>query len=212
MKGAKDIKEPFNRFANKYTSSYIKKGKIQMKKHENLWRKVVALLLCLALASTIAACGGTEPEEDLYNSDNSSGNATSPGTDDDDSVVVIPSGNDQGTDGNGGNSGVGGNSEEQQAFLNSVPKELAGSKVEILVWYKALDSQVAKMQRFEDATGIDIEFVYADEANYLNKLASMKASGNAPEIACIRPSDYPLSILQDAITICSDFGAQKNKV
>ena len=168
-----------------------------MKKHENLWRKVVALLLCLALASTIVACGGTEPEDDLYNSDNSSGNATSPGTDDDDSVVVIPSGNDQGTDGNGGNSGVGGNSEEQQAFLNSVPKELAGSKVEILVWYKTLDSQEAKMQRFEDATGIKVDFVYADDENYLNKLVSLKAAGNAPEIACIRPAHYPLSILQN---------------
>ena len=136
-----------------------------MKKHENLWRKAVALLLCLVLASTMVACGGTEPDEDLYNSGN--GNTTSTATPDDDSVVVIPGGNGEGTgNGNGGNSGTEGNSEEQQAFLNSVPKELAGSKVEILVWYKALDSQIAKMQRFEDATGIKVEFVYADDENY----------------------------------------------
>jgi multiple sugar transport system substrate-binding protein len=123
------------------------------------------------------------------------------GDDDDDDVIITPGGNT----GNGNAAdhddnkvpGVQEDVEGQKSFLESVPKNLAGAKVEILVWYKPLDSQVAKMQRFEDATGIDIEFVYADEANYLNKLASMKASGNAPEIACIRPSDYPLSILQD---------------
>ena len=93
--------------------------------------------------------------------------------------------------------GVQEDTEGAKTFLESVPKNLAGSKVEILVWYKALDWMIEKMQRFEDATGIDVEFVYADETNYLNKLASMKASGNAPEIACIRPNNYPLSIMQD---------------
>ncbi len=168
-----------------------------MKKHENLWRKVLAVLLCLAMVSALAACGGTS-EEDLYNTgdQNNSGNGATAGTDDD-SVVVIPGGNGQGTDGEGGNSGTAGNSEEQQKFLDSVPEELSGSKVEILVWYKPLASQEAKMKRFEDATGIQVKFVYADDENYLNKLASMKAAGNAPEIACIRPAHYPLSILQN---------------
>jgi hypothetical protein len=82
----------------KHDLSYVKKGKIQMKKHENLWRKVVALLLCLVMASAMAACGGTEPDEDLYNAGN--GNTASTGTLDDDSVVVIPGGNGEGT-GNG---------------------------------------------------------------------------------------------------------------
>ena len=165
-----------------------------MKKHETLWRKVIALLLCLALAGTIVACGDTEPEEDLYNSETE--NVTATEGVDDDSVVIIPDADTEG-EGNGEGSGFAGNADDQEAFLNSVPEELAGSKVEILVWYKTLDSQVAKMQRFEDATGIDVEFVYADDENYLNKLASMKAAGNAPEIACIRPAHYPLSILQN---------------
>ena len=83
------MKEPFNRFANMHDLSYVKKGKIQMKKHENLWRKAVALLLCLVMASTIVACGGKAPEEDLYNS-NPTGSTVPTGKDDDDSVVVIP--------------------------------------------------------------------------------------------------------------------------
>ena len=158
-------------------------------------KKAIALMLCLAMASTFVACGTTAPEEDLYQTEPSapSENTQTPGDED---IVVIPGGDNEG-EGEGESSVGEGNSAEQQAFLDSVPEDLAGSKVEILVWYKALDSQVAKMQRFEDATGIDVEFVYADETNYLNKLASMKAAGNAPEIACIRAGDYPLSILQD---------------
>ncbi len=201
-----------------------------MKNYENLLHKVVALLLCLVMATTLVACGNDpKPTEDLYNpvttapsettKPSGTDETTEPtylvgdddggefGDDDDDSVIIIPGGN-AGTGTGTGNGNAADHDDNkvpaveedvqgQKSFLESVPKELAGSKVEILVWYKALDSQVAKMQRFEDATGIDIEFVYADDANYLNKLASLKASGNAPEIACIRPDHYPLSILQD---------------
>ena len=175
-----------------------------MRKNENLLRRVIAMLLCLVMATMLVACGDPETEEDLYGSDATTPSETNEPkeTTDDDSVVIIPDDNAA----EGGNAvdhddgkvaGVEVDTEEQKAFLASVPEELAGSRVEILVWYKTLDSQIAKMQRFEDATGIDVEFVYADDENYLNKLASMKAAGNAPEIACIRPGHYPLSILQN---------------
>ena len=174
-----------------------------MRKYETLLRKTIALLLCLAMATMIAACGAAEPEEDLYNSEAAVPTENMEAAEsDDDSVVIITDG-EGAESGNAANhddgkvSGIEADTEEQKAFLASVPEDLAGSKVEILVWYKTLDSQIAKMQRFEDATGIDVEFVYADDENYLNKLASMKAAGNAPEIACIRPGHYPLSILQN---------------
>lgn len=197
-----------------------------MKKYENLLYKVIALLLCLVMATALVACeGDTDPTVDLYNPESSAPSSTPSepdyivgdddgdefGDDDDDSVTIIPGGSGSGS-GSGSAAdhddnkvpGVQEDTEGQKSFLESVPKDLAGSKVEILVWYKTLDSQVAKMQRFEDATGIDVEFIYADDANYLNKLASLKASGNAPEIACIRPDHYPLSILQDYFMALTD--------
>lgn len=146
--------------------------------------------------------GKDDPTQPSYNIGNDDDNEF--GDDDDDFVVVNPGGN--GGNGNGGGNAadhddgkvpaVKADEEGQKSFLESVPKELAGSKVEILVWYKVLNWQKAKMERFTEATGIEVEFVYADEENYLNKLVSMQASGNAPEIACVRPGDYPLAIMQ----------------
>ena len=199
-----------------------------MKKHANLFRRTVALLLCLMMLVSFAACG-EDPDAgaDLYNpgttetkptEGDSDKENTKPtyqvgddtddefGDDDDDYIQIDPTGTGSGSGNGNGNAadhddnkvpGVQEDAEGAKSFLESVPANLKGSKVEILVWYKVLDWMEAKMQRFEDATGIDVEFVYADETNYLNKLASMKASGNAPEIACIRPNNYPLSILQD---------------
>lgn len=197
-----------------------------MKKYVKLLQNVVAMLLCVMMVVSLVACSGDQNSDvDLYNpgttestktTEDSTDENSKPtyqvgddtddefGDDDDDYIEIQPTGNGSGS-GNGNAAdhddnkvpGVQEDAEGAKSFLESVPKNLAGSKVEILVWYKVLDWMVDKMQRFEDATGIDVEFVYADETNYLNKLASMKASGNAPEIACIRPNNYPLSILQD---------------
>ena len=131
------------------------------------------------------------------------GNEKGDGANDDDDVVTV-------TTSSSGNSGYTQEyddglkqkteiDEDKKAdFLSSVPAKFKDGKTEvtILIWWKVFDYELAKMKRFTDKTGIKVKFVYAAD-NYMQKLASYKAQGNAIDIACITPENFPSAIIQN---------------
>lgn len=86
---------------------------------------------------------------------------------------------------------------DKSDFLLSVPKKYSGQEVSILTWWEPFDYEVKKMERFTEATGIKVKFVYADNASYMQKLSSLKLQKNSPDIACIQAGQYPGAIIQD---------------
>ena len=87
--------------------------------------------------------------------------------------------------------------DDKSDFLLSVPKKYSGQEVSILTWWEPFDYEVKKMERFTEATGIKVKFVYADNASYMQKLSSLKLQKNSPDIACIQAGQYPGAIIQD---------------
>lgn len=85
---------------------------------------------------------------------------------------------------------------EKKTFLDSVPDKLKGQEVSILVWWNPFEYETKKMEKFTEATGIKIKWIYVDQDSYVQRLASLRAQGNAPDIAGIRVSAYPSSIIQ----------------
>lgn len=86
---------------------------------------------------------------------------------------------------------------KKKSLLESVPDSLKGQEVSILVWWNPFEYETKKMEKFTEETGIKIKWVYVDSDSYVQRLASLRAQGNAPDIACIRVQDYPSSIMQD---------------
>lgn len=86
--------------------------------------------------------------------------------------------------------------DKKKALLDSIPSSLKGQEVSILTWWNPFDYEIKKMNKFTEKTGIKIKWVYADLDAYTQKLASLRAQGNAPDIACIRVQDYPSSIMR----------------
>ena len=86
---------------------------------------------------------------------------------------------------------------KKKAFLESVPKNLKGQEVTILVWWNPFNYEKKKWEKFTAATGIKIKPIYVTGDNYLQRLASLKAAGNSPDIAAITAGNYPNAIMQN---------------
>ncbi len=80
-------------------------------------------------------------------------------------------------------------------FISSIPKSLSGTTVKILVWWTPGVAEKAKMEEFTKKTGIKIKWIQSSDYN--QKLASMIAQGNSPDIACIQQDSFPQLIMQD---------------
>jgi len=86
---------------------------------------------------------------------------------------------------------------KKTSFLDSVPKNLKGKEVSILTWWQPFEHEKKKMEKFTKETGIKIKWIYADQENYLQRLATLRAQGNPPDIAAITVGNYPNAILLD---------------
>lgn len=162
-----------------------------------------AVIMSLSIALSVSGCGngGTSSDDQLklnYGND-----VLDDITDDDDFVTIQTEG---GSGGSGNTAATYDDNLERKFqidenakkdFLESVPDNLSGQEVTILVWWNPLEYEKKKMEKFTEETGIEIKWVYADIDSYVQRLASFRAQGNAPDIACIRVQDYPTSILQD---------------
>lgn len=86
---------------------------------------------------------------------------------------------------------------KKESFLESVPKDLSGQEVSILLWWNPFEYETKKWEKFTAATGIKIKPIYVTGDAYLQRLSSLKASGSSPDIAAITAGNYPAAIMQD---------------
>lgn len=87
--------------------------------------------------------------------------------------------------------------EEKKSFLESVPKNLSGKEVTILAWWNQFDYEKKKLEKFTKETGIKVKWIYVSSEEYMQRLSSLKASGSAPDLACITTENYPTAIMQN---------------
>ena len=178
-----------------------------MKKNWIILRAIVGVFLVLCMMTGIVGCGekGNSSEPEIVY-----GNDEDIVTDDDDTVVVQSK-----VSGGTTSSGSSGTAiaeyknknlkpayktdEAKKAdYLESVPKNLAGQEVSILIWWSPLEYEKKKMERFTEKTGIKIKWIQTTEEEYMQRLSALKAQGNSPDLAAIMPQNYPGAILQDA--------------
>jgi len=82
-------------------------------------------------------------------------------------------------------------------FISSVPKNLSGKTVKILVWYTPSESETKKLEYFTAKTGIKIKFIQTPLKNYPQKLSALISQGNPPDLAKIMDNDYPSFIMMN---------------
>jgi len=88
--------------------------------------------------------------------------------------------------------------EETKSFLESVPKNLKGTTVRVLIWWTPGVTESAKAAAFEKATGIKIKFVQTGlGGEYTTKLSSLIQQKNSPDLACIGQENFPALIMQN---------------
>lgn len=168
-------------------------------------KRILAMLLAVCMVFTFAACGENEEKTTDYEI-NYGDEAMDEVEDDSDTQTIVSS--------NVTNSSTGGNvlqhndtsstkpqfgivEEKKKSFLESVPKNLAGKEVSILVWWNPFDYEKKKMEKFTKETGIKVKWIYVSSEEYMQRLSSLKASGQSPDIACITTENYPTAIMQD---------------
>lgn len=89
------------------------------------------------------------------------------------------------------------NENKKNDFLASIPKSLNGRTVKILIWWNPGVAETAKMKEFTKKTGINVKFITTSGSEYSQKLSSMIAQNNSPDLACILQEQYPSLIMQD---------------
>lgn len=171
-------------------------------------RLIVALLTLSLIGCMFTGCGSEDVQSDpsavdvIYGSDEDY-------DDDDEMIDTATSSSSTGGSGNGGGTTVAGgqnvetpsqtyhrDEEAAKSFLESIPKELSGSTVRVLIWWKPGVAETKKAEEFTEKTGINIKFINS-EGTYTQKLSSMIAQGNPPDLACIQQEMFPSTIMQD---------------
>ncbi len=164
--------------------------------------KMISMLLAICMLFTFAGCGkavsDTSSDEQINYGDEDYE------IDDGDDTVVVDKENKT-TKRNNAASYNNSNTKhtftidetKKESFLESVPKNLSGQEVSILVWWNPFDYEKKKWERFTAATGIKIKPIYVTGDAYLQRLASLKAAGNSPDIAAITSGTYPSAIMQN---------------
>lgn len=178
-----------------------------MKTNVKTLRAILAIMLCLTMLFCLSACGDDKSKDDgiVYGdeTDDDFGNGDTEGDSQDGDVITntTESGSSGGNNAQNYDDGLVNKNQiddnKKKDFLLSVPKKYSGQEVTILVWWDPFDYEIEKMQRFTEATGIKVKFVYADSASYMQKLSSLKLQKNSPDIACITAGQYPSAIIQD---------------
>ncbi|MBE6727422.1 MAG: extracellular solute-binding protein [Ruminococcaceae bacterium] len=178
-----------------------------MKTNVKTLRAILAIMLCLTMLFCFSACGDDKSKDDgiVYGdeTDDDFGNGDTEGDSQDGDVITntTESGSSGGNNAQNYDDGLVNKNQiddnKKKDFLLSVPKKYSGQEVTILVWWDPFDYEIEKMQRFTEATGIKVKFVYADSASYMQKLSSLKLQKNSPDIACITAGQYPSAIIQD---------------
>lgn len=169
-------------------------------KKSNL-KKILALILCLAMVLTLGACGKANTESgskgdsaQLIGFDADKNTVGTSSSDVADSTSSIVSGSTE---------DYGGNKVENKVEFNSkdpfanIPKRLKGTTVRFASWGDETGDAYKKVVKaFTEKTGIKVEIVEYTQSVYAQTLATQVVNKNAPDI--VRASKLPamLQVLQ----------------
>lgn len=132
---------------------------------------------------------------------------------------------DNSTDGNGvgDNSGSGNNNDKNSNSANSNAHNSQSGKtdpgnsakknstVKVLVWYDVPKRESSVADAFTKSKGYKVQFVKTSLNNYQTKLASLVASGSAPDCAAILGETYPSTVIRGLYEpLSSDFDLKNN--
>lgn len=92
-----------------------------------------------------------------------------------------------------------------------IPKELVGTTVKVYNWNPAnfATGSVIAIEKFEEETGINVEWITGSYDTYATDIAAMVTSGEAPDIVRMRDADFSLmKLLKPLSEIDYDFTDQ----
>lgn len=146
-------------------------------------KRTLAIILVVAMALTVAACGGNGNETnngEINNSGLSSDELTSLAIDSD-------------------------------ALLATMPEELKNTKIVFLSWYNP-DEREEKtvIDAFEEKTGITVEYRIADHSGYISTVATMIATNEQLDVMRIKqPSIAAFKLLQPLTVTGFDYSGEE---
>lgn len=137
---------------------------------------VISLLLSLSIFVSLAACGNKQTasdDDDFFN-------------DKVDSVSQQPT-NGAGSSQDSGKENTGGGKTWKQV-IDGMPKSLRGTSITVYNWNPVSEYTGASsvIKKFEQATGISVNWQTENFDTYLSKLASMVAAGSSPDVVRMR--------------------------
>ena len=124
------------------------------------------------------------------------------------SLAACAGGTGSGSQQAGGSGATAEDAFDTDAFIASMPAELRGTTITFLNWYNLEDrpAEKANIEAFEAASGISVNVVNADYNQYTDKLVSMVATGDAPDIIRLsEPLAARMKYLQPIVNTGYDF-------
>lgn len=89
-----------------------------------------------------------------------------------------------------------GDGSKDTATSDKDTSSLKGKTVKVLIWYDVPEREKSVSDAFTKKTGCKVQFVKTSVNNYQTKLASMVASGSAPDAAAIFAQNYPTLLIR----------------
>ncbi len=176
--------------------------------------KLASLLLALMMVVTLfAACGNDSGDssdeiETIYVDENgnpidinalgkdessSEEDVSSEEEDEKDTSSLTGNRKEEDDKNDGKNEGSNGKTKFESDPYSDIPADVKGSTVKVLLWREPIATDLALKDAFEKKTGIKVEYIWTanNTADYNNKLASLIASGDSPDVANMGSSQFP---------------------
>lgn len=172
---------------------------------KNTLKTILSLLLALAMIFSMAACGNsggaestptdavdddffTDVENEVETSSQAQTSSEAGNKNSDETESAKPNTSSKESSANGGSANKPDDSSSWKGMLDSMPKDLRGSKLVVVNWNPVSEytGASAAIKEFEKQTGISVEWVTVEHSVYTTRLATMVASNNSPDVVRTR--------------------------
>ena len=148
-------------------------------------KSLLALLMAVVFIVSITGCGKSKSTTTSTNDDFFADSGSVISTDDNAEGIVASGESSQKTGATQGSSEnkVGGKSWSE--VLTAMPKKLRGTTIDVFNWNPVSEygGAATAIQKFTKETGIKVNWITQDYNTYQTRLASLVASGSAPDVA-----------------------------